>query len=127
MSRTIRQLLRLLRLPALTVLLFSVLANPVLATVGDMHEAVRGNTAHLDHPLQAHDASDDAVIDDDGKTGDLLHALMHGVHGCGHQTALPALFVSLIFSQIPAVIPHSESVFSVSAGQTSPIRPPIAG
>jgi len=127
MPRLARQLLRLLRLPALAVLLLAVLANPVLAAVGDLHEAARGHATHLDHPPETHAADDEAAIDGDGATGDLLHALMHGVHCCGHATPLPVAFVSFSLTPVPATVPRTHAVLPVSAAQASPIRPPISG
>lgn len=127
MARIARQLPRLLRLPALAVLLLAVLVNPVFAAVGDLHEAVRGHALHLDHPIDSHEAADDMVIDDDGQTGDPLHALMHGSHACGHLTALHMPFIAFAFLQLPVVMPHSEPALRVSTAQASPIRPPIAG
>ena len=66
MKRALRQLSRLLRLPALALLLFAVVANPVLAAVGDIHESA---LAVADHADPEHcDVSDDAtsaVVDQD--------------------------------------------------------------
>ena len=84
--------LLLLRLPALALLLLAVLANPVLASLGDLHElGSRGE--HL-HAVSEHGdaASGHEHADGEAGEGDLLHALMHASHCCGHLTAIvPAL------------------------------------
>lgn len=112
-----------LRLPALALLLLVVLANPVLAAVGDLHEATRGVASHL-HETGDHALADDG--EDHDEAGDLLHALMHAAHCCGHLNAIPSTFAVL-----PVHVSHV--AVSVSDAPTSPshipglsLRPPIA-
>lgn len=132
MKRALRQLSRLLRLPALALLLFAVVANPVLAAVGDIHESAQAVADHADP--EHSDVSDDAtsaVVDqdagdqDEGSAGDLLHALVHGAHACGHPVAIPspALVVDPLAPQ--AIAPVHEIQPLDSLQPLSLTRPPI--
>ncbi|MGH8026426.1 MAG: hypothetical protein ACREO0_06830 [Pseudoxanthomonas sp.] len=114
------RMVRLLRLPALALLVLAVLVNPVFAAVGDLHESSHGSAEHA-QPLDVHDHAGTQE-----EEGDLLHALMHAAHCCGHLTAiLSAPFVPYAPSSsgdapMPAFAsPHSPP-------RTDPFRPPIA-
>jgi len=123
--RLIQRLSRVLRLPALAVLLLAVLVNPVFASLGDLHELGSGE-AHLhvvgEHPDNApgHDHDHDEV-----DQGDLLHALMHASHCCGHLTAIvPAAFA--VPGMPPAsTAPLADPVPVPPSRPASLLRPPI--
>lgn len=102
MLSTLRHLSRYLRLPALVVLLCAVVTNPVLAAVGDVHELSQASAAHAD-PSHCDVADDDGAQDDDD-AGDILHALVHGAHACGHLVGLatPTFVVEPFFGHIAA-------------------------
>jgi hypothetical protein len=122
MTRFRRRCLQLLRLPALAVLLLAVLVNPVLAAVGDLHESSHGSTEHA-QATGTHN-HDDAGTQEQGI--DLLHALMHAAHCCGHLTAILS---TAYFSQAPSfssAIPVAAVAAPHSAPRTDPFRPPIA-
>lgn len=120
-----RQFGRLLRLPALALLLLAVLANPVLAAVGDLHEASRGSSTHL-HGVGEHTLADDLSRGEEAQAGDLMHALMHGAHCCGHLTALPSSF-ALATATLPRLeAPRTAHLQHPSARVSTTIRPPIA-
>ena len=117
------RIVRLLRLPALALLVFAVLVNPVFAAVGDLHESSHGRVEHAQLG-DSHDQADNAGLREEG--GDLLHALMHAAHCCGHLTAiLSTPFVAhppLFSDAVPAPVfaaPHSPP-------RTDHFRPPIA-
>lgn len=112
-----------LRLPALAVLLLAVLANPVLAAVGDLHEATRGSAEHL-HQVDEHALAADA--DDADAAGDLLHALMHAAHCCGHLTAIPSQFAlpPMVFAR--SVLQARVMLPARSHTPSLALRPPIA-
>ncbi|MEP6906869.1 MAG: hypothetical protein ABI858_02645 [Pseudoxanthomonas sp.] len=122
-----RQWIKLLRLPALALLVLAVLVNPVLAAVGDLHESSQGSGAHA-QPGEAHDheSAADATTGGEEKGIDFLHALMHAAHCCGHLTAIlssawvaPALLFSTRVPVPDFAAPHSPP-------RTDPFRPPIA-
>jgi hypothetical protein len=132
------RIVRLLRLPALALLMFAVLINPVLAAVGDLHESSHGSAEHSqpadshDHAVDKHAADKHAVgkyVADRGAQEegiDLLHALMHAAHCCGHLTAiLSSAFVPhapLFSNRVP--VPTFAAPYSTP--RTDPFRPPIA-
>jgi hypothetical protein len=126
MSASLRQLRflhRVLRLPALALLLLAVLSNPVLAAVGDLHEAATASADHL-HAVQDHaDMTTDAA--DPDEAGDLLHALMHAAHCCGHLVAIPSSFALPAAAPMPHAPPAS-GVFALhSRTPEMALRPPI--
>ncbi|MDR6842010.1 hypothetical protein [Pseudoxanthomonas sacheonensis] len=124
MIRILRyRIVRLLRLPALALLVLAVLVNPVFAAVGDLHEFSRGGTGHA-QASDSHDHADESGTQQEGT--DLLHALMHAAHCCGHLTAiLSTPFVAHTPSFTDAV-PASAFAAPHSPPRTDHFRPPIA-
>lgn len=124
MIRLLRhRIVRLLRLPVLATLVLAVLVNPVFAAVGDLHESSHRSMEMAPLAGSHDDAHDAGALDEEV---DLLHALMHAAHCCGHLTAiLSAPFVAYapLFSDavpVPAfAAPHSPP-------RTDHFRPPIA-
>ena len=116
----------LLRLPALAVLLLAVLANPVFASLGDLHELGSGGD-HL-HAVSDHGRADpghDHADGDDGE-GDLLHALMHASHCCGHLTAIVPAPMRVPAMVLPSRAPVMATVPVAHAPRASLLRPPIS-
>ncbi|WP_454831161.1 hypothetical protein [Pseudoxanthomonas wuyuanensis] len=132
------RLARLLRFPALALLMLAVLINPVLAAIGDLHESGSG-AAHL------HDVGDHGGLSekgDGGSTqenghrgmpqehddgdGDLLHALMHASHCCGHPTALPAYMVVASVVPLTDAVPVRQAQAPQAGIASDLFRPPIA-
>lgn len=130
MPRLLRHCLARLRLPALGVLLLAVMANPLLAALGDLHELGSGK-GHL-HSLAEHATGSgdhdplDAPRDGDNVGSDLLHALMHASHCCGHPTAVPAAFVAALPFMAPSTPASMIRVLQPAARLDAPLRPPIA-
>lgn len=135
MYRTVlRQVVKFLRLPALALVVLAVLVNPVFAAVGDLHESSHAGIEHLPAPGDHdHDHDHNAGLDEDtpasgegdGKL-DLLHALMHAAHCCGHLTAILSASVtpqSRLFSEARP-LPHFTA--PGPAPHTDHFRPPIA-
>lgn len=123
MTRFRRRCAQLLRLPALAVVLLAVLMNPVLAAVGDLHESSRGSAQHA-QPADAHDHDDGAGTPEQGI--DLLHALMHAAHCCGHLTAILSTPFSSLGPSLSGAVPAAASAAPHSAPRTDLFRPPIA-
>ena len=118
--------LLLLRLPALALLLLAVLANPVLASLGDLHElGSRGE--HL-HAVSEHGdaASGHEHADGEAGEGDLLHALMHASHCCGHLTAIVPAPMRVPAMVLPSRAPVMATVPVAHAPRASLLRPPIS-
>ena len=116
----------LLRLPALAMLLLAVLANPVLASLGDLHELGNGNE-HL-HAVNEHAdvATGHDHADGEAGEGDLLHALMHASPCCGHLTAIVPAPMRVPAMILPDVTPIMATVPMAHAPRASLLRPPIA-
>ena len=116
----------MLRLPALALLLLAVLANPVLASLGDLHElGSRGE--HL-HAVSEHGdaASGHEHADGEAGEGDLLHALMHASHCCGHLTGIVAATYWLPLPLPATEAPAHVLVVQVQHVPVNHFRPPIA-
>ncbi|SOD52009.1 hypothetical protein [Pseudoxanthomonas wuyuanensis] len=124
------RLARLLRFPALALLVLAVLINPVLAAVGDLHETGSG-AAHL-HDVGDHGATpenghgDGTPQEHDDGDGDLLHALMHASHCCGHPTALPAYMVVASIVPLADAVPVRQAQAPQAGIASDLFRPPIA-
>jgi hypothetical protein len=117
------RMVRALRLPALAFLLLAVLVNPVFAAVGDLHESSRGSSDHA-QALDSHDHADQTGTQEEGI--DLLHALIHAAHCCGHLTAI----LSTPFAAAPSLfsdsVPVPDFAAPLSPPRTDHFRPPIA-
>lgn len=117
------RMVRALRLPALALLVLAVLVNPVFAAVGDLHEFSRGSSDHA-QALDSHGHADPAGAQEEGI--DLLHALIHAAHCCGHLTAI----LSTPFISPPSLFADSVPVPDFAAPHSPPrtdhFRPPIA-
>lgn len=118
MPTVFRRLQTLLRLPALLLLMLVALANPAIAAIGDTHEASLGHAGHVEAAADVHE-------DEDG-TSDLLHALSHGVHGCGHMTAMLPQACVWLSSAIAAARPAGVAGAPYAAPLAMMLRPPIA-
>ncbi|WP_411832270.1 hypothetical protein [Pseudoxanthomonas mexicana] len=80
-------LLCLLRAPALYALMLAVLAMPMLAALGDVHEAGQGmghahDGEHASHPAPE-GGHGDGQGGEHGEERSLLHLLVHASHCCG--------------------------------------------
>jgi hypothetical protein len=117
------RIVRLLRLPTLALLVIAVLVNPVFAAVGDLHESSHDRAEHV-QPADSHHHDDNASVQEEGV--DLLHALMHAAHCCGHLTAIlstPFVAHAPLFS---AAVPAPTFAAPHSPPRTDHFRPPIA-
>ncbi|MBD9481098.1 hypothetical protein [Pseudoxanthomonas sp. PXM02] len=123
--RLLQRFSRVLRLPALAVLLLAVLVNPVFASLGDLHELGSGSD-HL-HAVSDHEATGSGHdhADGDAGEGDLLHALMHASHCCGHLTAIVPAPLLLQGVLLPSVALAADAVPLPTARPASLLRPPI--
>ena len=114
---------RLLRLPALALLVLAVLSSPVFTLLGDLHEAGQTSAAHL-HDVDTHAAGIGAEAQDgDSK---LLHALMHASHCCGHLTGIAAATYWLPLPLPATEAPAHVLVVQVQHVPVNHFRPPIA-
>lgn len=112
----------------MALLMLAALVNPILMAVGDLHDAGPAGSAHAhdaDDHGRGHDL-DGAAGDASGEGNDLLHALMHASHCCGHLTAIYAGV------HVPDVAPARSGSPAMRAAGRCPqafsdhFRPPIA-
>lgn len=123
MKRRLRHCLHLLRTPVAALLMLAMLVVPVFAALGDLHEAQQGGHAHL-HAVGEH--ADGLGGDAQDGDGDLLHALMHASHCCGHP--------SVILGSLQITAPAPAGMSAPTAMLADPrlevsskhFRPPIA-
>jgi hypothetical protein len=126
MPRFLRHCLARLRLPALAVLLLAVTANPLLAALGDLHELGSGSEHLHTQAEHADGGTRHEAPGDNHDDGDLLHALMHASHCCGHPSAVvPAVLAAL--PRTPVLSPRSTArAWHAPAPLQGLLRPPIA-
>lgn len=111
----------------MALLLLSLVLNPVVAYVGDIHALNLAPVASYAEAVDHHH-DETALVDsdhEDDRAGDALHRLMHVDHA--HVASTAAFFVSMV-----AVVPHNRAtVFPPTAPLSSlqhfagPFRPPI--
>lgn len=124
-SRPLTFAISTLRHLAQALLLLAVICQPVMASLGDLHEAAHGTDLHA-AASDPHDDAGTAPAGDEGDRDSLLHAVMCASHCCGHAVAMPAGMAML-----PAVAPSRmraawpDQVLS-PAPLAHPFRPPIA-
>jgi len=128
-TRRIRHLPRsILRSSALLLLLLCLIAQPVLAAWGEMHEAT------------AHSASSDSALDHDaahshtamGEGGDAaddpIHALSHHAHCCGQPQLSFLSQLPLPVFELTSMMPRPATTRPIPASHfATPFRPPIPG
>lgn len=118
----------ILRSASLLLLLLCLIAQPVLAAWGEMHEAT-AHSASTDSTLD-HRAphSHTAVGEDSGDADDPNHALSHHTHCCG-QPQLPFLSqLPLPVFELTSMMPRPATTRPIAASHfATPFRPPIPG
>jgi hypothetical protein len=111
----------LLRLPAMLLLVLAMLATPVLAAVGDLHEV--GHSEVADGTSQGVDDHDN---EGEHEEGDLLHALMHAAHCCSHIAAVfDGVSLACVYNLMTKA-QQPERIAPSQAPRSSVFRPPIA-
>lgn len=116
---------KLLRLPALVLIMLTVLVNPVLAAVGDLHESSHGSVGHMPAPSD-HDPDHDGNAGTEGEDADFLHTLMHAAHCCGHLAAILSSPFPPQARQFSEVMPMPLFAAPGTTLRTDHFRPPIA-
>ena len=87
----------LLRVTLRALLLLTTLSNPILATVGDLHDTFGViDKVHPGAISTSTAASAVGAEEHDEGPMDLFHALIHGAHCCGHLIAILQITVALI-------------------------------
>lgn len=121
----------ILRSTSLLLLLLCLIAQPVLAAWGEMHElTAHADTTGQDSALDHRAPHSHAAIDEDGSGGadDPNHALSHHAHCCG-QPQLPFLSqLPFPLFELTSTTPRPATTRPIAASHSAtPFRPPIAG
>lgn len=123
-----RRLLRALRIAVLLVFAFGLVAQPVLGSLGEMHElAEHADSAggSIDHNLPHGHAS--ATQADEHDTGGPMHQLLHYAHCCGHSAGLASTDLPLPSFHWVTTHPSDPQPYSVVPSHAAtPFRPPIS-
>lgn len=115
----------LLRVFVLLWLALSVVAQPVLASLGGLHETDHGGAASHLHQHDGQHGNVDAGSDESGLDR-VLHDLLHLTHCCGQQAAWPA--AAPVALAIDIAGPMLAALPQPRHGDTrrdNPFRPPI--
>ncbi len=121
----------ILRSSALLLLLLCLIAQPVLAAWGEMHElTAHADTTGQDSALGHRAPHPHTMIDEDrgGDASDPNHALSHHAHCCG-QPQLPFLSqLHMPLFKLTSTMPSPATTRPIAASHSAtPFRPPIAG
>lgn len=114
-----------LRRFAQALLLLAVICQPVMASLGDLHEAAHGTDLHAP-ASDPHGDAGAAPAGDDADRDSLLHALMCASHCCGHAVAMPAGLAVLPSFAPPCTTATPSDSARLVTRPGHPFRPPIA-
>lgn len=111
--------LSLCRWLMLAALALSVVLQPVLSSVSELHELSHGAAS-------VHDISETGAPDEEGNAAGTLHVMHHLAHCCGHVVPTPAapLVLPRISHSEPTNLTDSRLV--PSGRWLAPFRPPIS-
>lgn len=119
-----------LRVAVLVLLALGVIFQPVLASLGELHELAHdptgthavANADHSDHASDVSAASDPSALEPMGT----LHLLMHHAHCCSHAPlALPQMARITPIAPGGSGPPLADSQRLPKAPSLAPFRPPI--
>ena len=104
-----------------------VALQPVLASLGELHELAHdptGGHAHVEHVDGA--SALDAIDQQESEQAGTLHVLLHFAHCCGQSaTLLPALQMGQVIAAATSLW-VSTSRLPVPARSLAPYRPPLS-
>ncbi len=118
---------QILRTGLMLVVALSLIAQPMLNALGEMHElaAHADSASRHDAHYQPHVLGATTQVDDHD-AGSPMHALLHYAHCCGHLIGLAGIEPSLPGAHWPHAQPTDTVAYVIaSARVTTPFRPPI--
>lgn len=130
-----RHVIVALRLAVLALLALGLCLQPVLAAMGEAHEAVAhaaqaASHAHVHADMGADIDTDAAPAQPDGQAPERespLHLLMHFTHCCGQSASvLPPLLAAVAVAAAPHLPGHAVPALTLRTRPNSLYRPPIA-
>lgn len=115
---------RLLRALIVLALMFGLAIQPVLASIGELHELAHdpaGSHGYVDG-----DASATALVADQSDSAETLHTLLEFAHCCGQSTTSAPSALIWPEQYAPALtLPIVEAQTVPGAHALAPFRPPI--
>lgn len=124
-----RRLLPLLRALVLALFALGLVAQPVLAAAGEMHELAHdpsGMHSHAEHADDV-DAELTATGEQNEEGAETLHVLLHFAHCCGAAAAMVPILNSIPALPVNGHLAIVETKILPQARLTSPFKPPIFG
>jgi hypothetical protein len=126
MMSALKRLRNFLRLAPMALLLLITMSNPILAGVGELHDAISSAVAiHHGDTTASAGAQTAGAQDHDAGSKDLFHALIHGAHCCGHLTAILQISVQVTVRKFSVTAPHSQAEAKPADRPFELNRPPI--
>lgn len=124
-----RRWLAHLRVLVLGLVGLGLVLQPVMATIGEVHEWAHDVQGEHEHDPKAGElASDLVVLGEQGEAGvATLFVLLHFAHCCGATAALPPLLEPVTAILVPDRPAMATVAARPAAPQPSPFKPPIFG
>lgn len=122
-----RRWLPLLRVIVLGLAALGLVLQPVMATVGEMHELAHDPSGMHSHDLHAEelDAELAAAGEQDQGGAKTLHVLLHFAHCCGATAALLPVLEPIPPIPAPGRLAIRKAPIPPAAHLPSPFKPPI--
>lgn len=120
---------RVARAFVLGVLALCLLLRPMLESMAEVHGLGHDDAPVLAHGAETHVPGSGDMVDHqgDGDRGDVLHALLHLAHCCGHSPATtPGAGVLVAAAPAADNVPTTTALAAPAPPATSLLRPPIA-
>lgn len=119
--------LPLLRVLVLGLIALGLVLQPVMATVGEMHELAHDPSGMHSHDLHADelDAELAAAGEQDQGEAKTLHVLLHFSHCCGAAAAMLPIVKALPVMPLSGRLAIATTPILLQARLTSPFKPPI--
>jgi hypothetical protein len=113
----------IIRTLALGLLLLSLVVQPLLASMGEIHELGHAEGAEVAHAVEL-ESHEDAAGDE---TQSPAHVLLHFAHCCGHPSVVAVSLIPMVAASWPERFVASADASALPRSFTgSPFRPPIA-
>ena len=111
----------------MALLLLITMSNPILAAVGELHDAFSSAAAMHHGDITASPGAQSAGAEDhDAGSKDLLQALVHGAHCCGHLPAILQMSVQIMVRKLLVTAPNTQAEAKPAVRTFELNCPPIA-
>lgn len=120
--------MHVLRAVALALFALTLVLQPVMAAVGEMHELAHDPSGTHSHVLHAPDAGTaaEAADRDDHEATDMVHLMLHFAHCCAATAAVLPTPTPSIGMPLRERLAAAKAAFPAQMRLTSPFKPPIS-